>query len=154
MLPMRKSKMAKSTRSSNRRPWEHTRYNSEYGFPDYREGKMGKVIGPCHVSCFHHFHPPGFCRKALNYIFITHALLHLVIRVNVSNNVTVVGVRFPLSFSALVVAATPRVSPSFPGNVFFAEVDVDSLNHLGARSLGGRNAAKLPSSMSGLPQMA
>ena len=37
---------------------------------------------------------------------------------------------------------------------FFAEVDVDSLNHLGARSLGGRNAAKLPSSMSGLPQMA
>ena len=116
MLPMRKSKMAKSTRSSNRRPWEHTRYNLDYGFTYYREGQMGKVIGPCHVSCFHHFHPPGFCRKALNCIFITHALLHLVIRVNVSNNVTVVGVRFPLSFSALVVAATPRMPPSFPGN--------------------------------------
>ena len=114
---------------------------------------MGKVIGPCHVSWVHRF-PPGFSKKALNYIFITHVLLHLVIRVNVSNNVTVVGVCFPLSFSALVVAATPRVSPSFPGNVVFAEVGVDSLNHLGARSLGGRNAAKLPSSMSGLPQMA
>ena len=114
---------------------------------------MGKVIGPCHVSCVHRF-PPGFSRKVLSCIFITHALLHLVIRVNVSNNITVVGVRFPLSFSALVVAATPRVSPSFPGNVVFAEVDVDSLKHLGARSLGGRNAAKLPSSMSGLPQMA
>ena len=80
---------------------------------------MGKVIGPCHVSCFHHFHPPGFCRKALNCIFITHALLHLVIRVNVSNNIAVVGIRFPLSFSALVVAATPRMPPSFPGNVFY-----------------------------------
>ena len=38
--------------------------------------------------------------------------------------------------------------------VFFPEVDVDSLNDLGARSLGGRNAAKLPLSISGLPQMA
>ena len=79
---------------------------------------MGKVIGPCHVSCVHRF-PPGFSRKVLNCIFITHALLHLVIRVNVSNNITVVGVRFPLSFSALVVAATPRVPPSFPGNVSY-----------------------------------
>ena len=79
---------------------------------------MGKVIGPCHVSCVHRF-PPGFSRKVLNCIFITHALLHLVIRVNVSNNITVVGVRFPLSFSALVVAATPRMPPSFPGSVFF-----------------------------------
>ena len=78
---------------------------------------MGRVIGPCHISCVPNF-PPVFFIEALNYIFITHALLHLVIRVNVSNNVTVVGVRFPLSFSTLVVAATPRMPPSFPGNVF------------------------------------
>ena len=83
---------------------------------------MGKVIPKF---------PPGFSRKVLNCIFITHALLHLVIRVNVSNNITVVGVRFPLSFSALVVAATPRVSPSFPGNVFLVKsiikVNIDLL---------------------------
>lgn len=67
----------------------------------------------------------------------------LVIRVNVSNNVTVVGIRFPLSFSALVVAATPRVPPSFPWRKIFGRKKrgKTSLEHVGAAADGVRCVA-------------
>ena len=85
----------------------------------------------------------------------------LIIRVNVPNDITVVGICFPLSFPPLVIAATPRVPPSFPEIHIIFTVFMNAtmlmfrkMFHLGARSLGGRKAAKLPSSMSGLPQIA
>jgi len=67
----------------------------------------------------------------------------LVIRVNVSNNITVVGVRFPLSFSTLVVAATPRVSPSFPWRKIFGRKKrgKTALEHVGAAADGVRGVA-------------
>ena len=86
MLPIRKSKMERSTKSSKRRPWWRRR-----SMTMKKENSFNQKLPK---------------------------LLNLIIRVNIPNDITVVRVGFPLSFSTLVVASPPWVTPSFPEFIF------------------------------------